>query len=63
MPQTIFVSATPQKYEQEHADQVAEQLVRPTGLVDRCCTCVRWPQVDDLLAGRTPAPTKGGACW
>ena len=34
MPQTIFVSATPAAYENEHADQVVEQLVRPTGLVD-----------------------------
>jgi len=33
-PQTIFVSATPGKYEQVHADQVVEQVVRPTGLVD-----------------------------
>jgi excinuclease ABC subunit B len=51
MPQTIFVSATPQKYEQEHADQVAEQLVRPTGLVDPVLF-VRpvGTQVDDLLA-------------
>ena len=51
MPQTIFVSATPQKYEQEHADQVAEQLVRPTGLVDPILI-VRpvATQIDDLLA-------------
>lgn len=34
MPQTIFVSATPAAYEQTHADQVVEQVVRPTGLVD-----------------------------
>lgn len=34
MPQTIFVSATPAAYENERADQVVEQLVRPTGLVD-----------------------------
>ncbi|HEX5420637.1 MAG TPA: excinuclease ABC subunit UvrB, partial [Gammaproteobacteria bacterium] len=33
-PQIIFVSATPGKYENEHADQVVEQVVRPTGLVD-----------------------------
>jgi excinuclease ABC subunit B len=33
-PQTIFVSATPGPYEYEHADQVVEQVVRPTGLVD-----------------------------
>ena len=34
MPQTVFVSATPAKYEEEHAGQVVEQVVRPTGLVD-----------------------------
>lgn len=33
-PQMIFVSATPGKYESEHAGQVVEQIVRPTGLVD-----------------------------
>jgi excinuclease ABC subunit B len=33
-PQTIYVSATPGPYEMEHSDQVAEQVVRPTGLVD-----------------------------
>ena len=32
--QMIAVSATPGKYELEHADQTVEQLVRPTGLVD-----------------------------
>ena len=34
IPQAIHVSATPGKYEGEHADNVAEQVVRPTGLVD-----------------------------
>lgn len=33
-PQTVFVSATPAKYETEHAAQVVEQVVRPTGLLD-----------------------------
>ena len=50
-PQTIFVSATPGPYEAEHAGQVVEQVVRPTGLVDpeievRPATT----QVDDLLS-------------
>ncbi|MDB5254824.1 MAG: UvrB, excinuclease subunit excinuclease subunit [Candidatus Nomurabacteria bacterium] len=31
---TIFVSATPGKYELEHATKVVEQIIRPTGLVD-----------------------------
>ncbi|PCJ36211.1 MAG: excinuclease ABC subunit B [Cellvibrionales bacterium] len=34
IPQTIFVSATPGKYEAERGGQVVEQVVRPTGLVD-----------------------------
>lgn len=33
-PQMVFVSATPGDYEKEHADNVAEQVVRPTGLLD-----------------------------
>ena len=32
--QTIFVSATPEKYEREHSTQLVEQIIRPTGLVD-----------------------------
>tara|TARA_R110002110_G_scaffold415836_1_gene657243 strand:- start:516 stop:2564 length:2049 start_codon:yes stop_codon:yes gene_type:complete len=34
VPQTIFVSATPGDYELENSDRVAEQIVRPTGLLD-----------------------------
>ncbi|TAM46910.1 MAG: excinuclease ABC subunit UvrB [Burkholderiaceae bacterium] len=34
MRQVVFVSATPAAYEKQHAGQVVEQLVRPTGLVD-----------------------------
>jgi len=33
-PQTIYVSATPGPYELEHSDLIAEQIVRPTGLID-----------------------------
>jgi len=48
--QVVFVSATPAAYEQEHAGQVVEQLVRPTGLVDPVVE-VRpaTHQVDDVL--------------
>ena len=51
MRQTVFVSATPADYENEHADQVVEQVVRPTGLVDPTIS-VRpaSSQVDDLLS-------------
>jgi excinuclease ABC subunit B len=50
MRQAIFVSATPAAYEQQHAGQVVEQLVRPTGLVDPMVE-VRPAshQVDDVL--------------
>ena len=34
MKHTVFVSATPANYELEHSDQVVEQIIRPTGLVD-----------------------------
>ncbi len=33
-PQAVFVSATPAKYEEGHAQQIVEQVVRPTGLID-----------------------------
>lgn len=50
-PQLIYVSATPGDYEINKADQVAEQVVRPTGLVDPIIE-VRPAdtQVDDLLS-------------
>ena len=50
VPQMVFVSATPSNYEKEHADNVVEQVVRPTGLVDPIVE-VRpaLTQVDDLL--------------
>lgn len=50
-PQAIFVSATPAVYEAEHADNVVEQVVRPTGLLDPLIE-VRpaSTQVDDLLS-------------
>ena len=49
-PQMIFVSATPGKYEAEHAEQVVEQVVRPTGLVDpEVEVRPASTQVDDLL--------------
>ncbi len=50
MRQTVFVSATPSNYEKEHADNVVEQVVRPTGLVDPVIE-VRpaLTQVDDVL--------------
>ena len=32
--QTIFVSATPADYEKKHSELIAEQIIRPTGLID-----------------------------
>jgi excinuclease ABC subunit B len=51
MRQVIFVSATPASYEEQHADKVVEQVVRPTGLVDPLID-VRpaSTQVDDVLS-------------
>ena len=34
MGQTVFVSATPADYEKEHSEQVVEQMIRPTGLLE-----------------------------
>ncbi len=48
--QILFVSATPSVYEKEHAQQIAEQLIRPTGLLDP--EVVIKPitgQIDDLI--------------
>ena len=51
MRRTIFVSATPADYEREHEAQIAEQVVRPTGLVDpRIEVRPASTQVDDLLS-------------
>ena len=51
MRQSVFISATPAVYEAEHAGQVVEQVVRPTGLVDPIIE-VRPAinQVDDLMS-------------
>ncbi|UCV13094.1 excinuclease ABC subunit UvrB [Dechloromonas denitrificans] len=49
--QTVFVSATPSEYENIHAGQVVEQLVRPTGLIDpKIMVRPASTQVDDLLS-------------
>jgi excinuclease ABC subunit B len=50
-PQTVYVSATPGDYEKQHSDNIVEQLVRPTGLIDPTVE-VRpaSTQVDDVLS-------------
>lgn len=58
--QVIFTSATPGDYEQEHATQVAEQVIRPTGLLDPVITIRPTEhQIDDLL-GEINAVTNAG---
>lgn len=50
-PQTIYVSATPGPYELQHADNVVEQVIRPTGLIDPVVE-IRpvSTQVDDVMS-------------
>ncbi len=48
--QIVYVSATPAKYEREHATTVAEQIIRPTGLVDPVVEVRPIDgQIDDLI--------------
>ena len=48
--QAVFVSATPGPYERERADQVVEQVIRPTGLLDpRVEVRPVTGQIDDLM--------------
>ena len=59
--QLICVSATPGPYEMEHADNVAEQIIRPTGLLDP--EIVVKPvkgQVDDLIGELNKTIASGG---
>jgi len=49
IPQTVFVSATPGTYELEISDEVVEQVIRPTGLLDPPVRIIPTKnQVDDL---------------
>ncbi len=60
MRQTVFVSATPSTYEKEHQQQVVEQVVRPTGLIDPTIE-IRpvGTQVDDLISAITERTARG----
>jgi excinuclease ABC subunit B len=50
VPQLVFVSATPGPFEQRHATRTAEQLIRPTGIVDPDVDLrPTKDQIDDLL--------------
>ncbi len=49
--QAIFVSATPGDFEKEHATQIAEQIIRPTGLLDpQVIVKPSEGQIDDLVS-------------
>ena len=51
MGQTLFVSATPSVYEAEHSSQTAEQIIRPTGLIDpEIAIRPVDGQIDDILS-------------
>ena len=58
--QAIYVSATPAKYELEHADKVVEQIIRPTGLLDPKIE-IRPIKgtIDDLLTEINKVPAAG----
>ena len=60
MGQTVFVSATPGDYENEHSDHTVEQIIRPTGLLDPIIH-VRpiEGQVDDLMGEIRSRTAKG----
>lgn len=48
--QVIFTSATPGEYEQRHSENIAEQLIRPTGLLDpKISVRPVESQIDDLI--------------
>ena len=59
--QTIYVSATPGPYEMERAEQVVEQIIRPTGLIDpEIIVRPATGQVDDLLGELRTVTEAGG---
>lgn len=65
--QTIYVSATPGKYEGEHSSVIAEQIIRPTGLVDPKITIKPVTpkgkyegQIQDFIQEAEAAVAKGG---
>ena len=61
--QVIYTSATPGTYEYEHGQQVVEQLVRPTGLLEPTVEVKPTKgQIDDLLYQITSRVGKGERC-
>jgi len=61
--QVVYTSATPADYEYEHSQQVAEQLVRPTGLLEPTVEIKPTKgQIDDLLDQIKMRVDKGERC-
>ncbi|MCX5998915.1 MAG: excinuclease ABC subunit UvrB, partial [Chloroflexi bacterium] len=61
--QVIYASATPGPYEHEHSEQVAEQLVRPTGLLEPTIEVKPTKgQIDDLLDNVRDRVARGERC-
>ncbi len=61
--QVIYVSATPKPYEYEHSQQVAEQLIRPTGLLEPTIEVKPIKgQIDDLIYQIKTRVDKGERC-
>jgi excinuclease ABC subunit B len=61
--QVIYVSATPKPYEYEHSQQVVEQLVRPTGLLEPTVEVKPVKgQIDDLIYQIKSRVAKGERC-
>ena len=61
--QAIYVSATPGPYEYEHSEQIAEQLIRPTGLLEPSIEVkpIRG-QIDDLMEQIKKRVERGERC-
>ena len=63
MRQVVFVSATPGPFEREHSEQVVEQLIRPTGLLDPVVEVRPVDgQIDDLLGEVRQRVAAGQRC-
>lgn len=59
--QVIYVSATPNEYELKKSDNIVEQIIRPTGLLDPCVEVRKIEgQIDDLLSEINKTINKGG---
>ncbi|MFA6024122.1 MAG: excinuclease ABC subunit UvrB [Candidatus Gracilibacteria bacterium] len=60
MKSTIYVSATPAKYEMGKKDNLVEQIIRPTGLIDpEISVRTKEGQIDDLMSEIQKRTTKG----